>query len=91
MKIKFEESFKRDLKKVKDKSVLEKVKEIIEEMESIKTTREFKGDLKKLQTGSNHWRIKIGEYRVGLKIEGDLAIFVRILHRKDIYKYFPLT
>lgn len=89
MKVRFEESFKRDLKKIKDKDVLEKVKEVIEEVENIRKIGEFKGELKKLRTGSNHWRIKVGDYRIGLKIEKNSVIFVRVLHRKDIYKYFP--
>ncbi len=89
MKVKFEKSFKRDLKKIKDKTVLAKVKDIIEILENIVEIAEFKGDLKKLKIGSNQWRIKIGDYRIGLEIEKDAVILVRILHRKDIYKYFP--
>jgi len=41
-----------------------------------------------LTSGSNQWRIKIGDYRIGVEIKKDTVIFVRILHRKDIYKYF---
>ena len=89
MKVKFERSFKRDLKKIKDKVVLSKVKQTIEMMEGIKEVAEFRGDLKKLRGGSNLWRIKLGEYRIGLEIEKETVIFIRILHRKDIYKYFP--
>ncbi|MBX6423784.1 type II toxin-antitoxin system RelE/ParE family toxin [Thermosulfurimonas sp. F29] len=89
MKVKFEKSFKRDLKKIKDKTVLAKVKDTIEILENIGEIAEFKGDLEKLRSGSNQWRIKIGDYRIGLEIEEDTVIFVRILHRKDIYKHFP--
>ena len=88
MKVKFEKSFHRDLKKIKNKTILEKVKETIEIFENIEDIREFRGDLKKLTSGSNQWRIKIGDYRIGVEIKKDTVIFVRILHRKDIYKYF---
>jgi len=77
------------LKKIKDKIVLAKIKNTIEMLENIEEIAEFKGDLKKLRSGSNQWRIKVGDYRIGLEIEKDTAIFVRILHRKDIYKCFP--
>ena len=50
---------------------------------------EFRGDLRKLKSGKNRWRIRIGDYRVGLEIEEGTVIFVRILHRRDIYKHFP--
>ncbi|WP_038056440.1 type II toxin-antitoxin system RelE family toxin [Thermodesulfobacterium hydrogeniphilum] len=89
MDLKFENSFKRDLKKIKDKDILEEIKKLIEELEKIKELKEFRGDLKKLRSGKNFWRIRIGDYRIGLEIEGNILIFVRILPRKEIYKYFP--
>ncbi len=89
MDLKFENSFKRDLKKIKDKNVLEELKKVIRDLEEINELKGFKGDLKKLRSRKNFWRIKIGDYRIGLEIEGSTLIFVRILHRKEIYKYFP--
>ena len=89
MKVKFERSFEKDLKKLKDRNIRKKVKEVIEMVESIKEIGEFKGDLRKIRTSPNLWRIRIGDYRIGLRIEKDTVIFVRVLHRRDIYKYFP--
>ena len=89
MDLKFENSFKRDLKKIKDKNVLEEVKKMIKNLEELNEVRNFKGNLKKLRSGKNFWRIRIGDYRIGLEIEGNTLIFVRILLRKEIYKYFP--
>ena len=89
MDLKFENSFKRDLKKIKDKNVLEELKKVIKNLEEINELRNFKGNLKKLRGGKNFWRIKIGNYRIGLEIEGNTLIFVRILPRKEIYKCFP--
>ena len=37
----------------------------------------------------NAYRIKIGDYRIGVFIEEDTIEFVRFVHRKDIYKKFP--
>ena len=45
--------------------------------------------LEKLKGGGEYYRIRIGNYRVGLKLENNTAVFVRFLHRKDIYRYFP--
>lgn len=36
-----------------------------------------------------HYRIRVGEYRIGVRIMGDMVTFVRVLERKDLYKYFP--
>jgi mRNA interferase RelE/StbE len=45
--------------------------------------------LKKLKTGMAYYRLRIGDYRLGMVIEGDGVKFVRLLHRSEIYRYFP--
>ncbi|MGA9351150.1 MAG: type II toxin-antitoxin system RelE/ParE family toxin [Anaerolineae bacterium] len=35
------------------------------------------------------YRIRLGDYRIGIEVLEDKVILVRILHRKDIYRYFP--
>jgi mRNA interferase RelE/StbE len=37
----------------------------------------------------SYYKIRFGVYRVGLKIENESLIFIRALHRKEIYRYFP--
>ena len=32
--------------------------------------------------------MKIGDYCLGMVLQGDRVIFVRFLHRKDVYRYF---
>ncbi len=49
--------------------------------------KSFARDLRKGE--SSYYRIRFGDYRIGIKIEDDLVIFIRALHRKDIYRYFP--
>ena len=46
-------------------------------------------NLKKLRGHTNAYRIRLGEYRIGLTVEGETVVFKRVLHRKDIYRYFP--
>lgn len=45
--------------------------------------------LQKLQGYEEYYKIRFGDYRVGVKIEEDELIFERVLHRKEIYRYFP--
>ena len=45
--------------------------------------------LSKMSGGGNFYKIRIGQYRLGLSIEGGVVEFVRRLHRRDIYRYFP--
>jgi mRNA interferase RelE/StbE len=88
VKVEFKASFSKDLNKIKNKVVLKQIKEAIEGVEK---TKDFKSipNLKKLRGGDTYYRIKVGEYRIGLSVEGDLLVFVRCLDRKDIYRYFP--
>ena len=88
MEIRFEASFEKDLKKVRDKKLLKRVREVIEE---VKRAEDLRGinDLKKLKGYETFYRIRIGDYRIGVDITANKVIFTRILHRREIYKYFP--
>ena len=46
-------------------------------------------NLKKLKGYRNYYKIRFGDYRAGLKFENNTLYFERILHRKDIYKFYP--
>ena len=43
-----------------------------------------KGDLKKLG-GSNDWRLRSGDWRIFLKLDGDVAWVFGISDRQDAY------
>ena len=89
MRAEFRKSFARDLRRRKnDPDFLGRVKEIIEEVELAETASRIT-NLKKLKGESDYYRIRFGNYRIGIKIEDDLVIFIRVLHRKEIYRYFP--
>ena len=84
----FRKSFTRDLKKVKDQAVLDRIREVIEQVEAAPDLQAI-GDLKKLSGSSAVFRIRVGEYRIGVAIDGDTVDFVRVLHRRDVYRFFP--
>ncbi len=88
MKVEFRESFAKDLKGIKDKSLLMRAKDMVEAVEAADSLADI-SNLKKLKGGGNYFRLRIGDYRVGITLENDTVIFVRFLNRKDIYKYFP--
>lgn len=44
---------------------------------------------KKLKGFKNYYRIRFGDYRAGISYINNTLIFERVLHRKDIYKYYP--
>ena len=88
MKVEFRESFAKDLRGVKEKGPLGKVREVIEAVEKADSLAELP-NLKKLKGGGNYFRVRVGDYRVGVALDGETVVFVRFLNRKDIYKHFP--
>jgi mRNA interferase RelE/StbE len=84
----FKESFLRDIHKIRDKSIKEKIKDIINFIVEAKTLDHISG-LRKLKGYKHFYRIRIREYRIGLHIDNDTVTFVVADNRKDIYKRFP--
>ena len=88
MKIKFESKFSKDLRKIKDQKLLSQIKIVINECKLAQTLDDIK-NLKKLKGYQTFYRIKIGDYRIGMAIINDELIFTRFLHRREIYGFFP--
>ena len=88
MKVKIDKSFQRDVKKVADKKLRSKIAACIESLLFSKTISEIQ-NIKKLKVRGNYYRIRIGQYRIGMLADGDEIILIRFLHRRDVYKYFP--
>jgi len=87
--VQFEASFEKDLRRVKNhKKLLEQVRLTIEQMKAAPDPTAV-AKLTRLKGYDSFYRIRLGNYRIGLEITGETAIFVRILHRRDIYRYFP--
>ncbi len=88
MRIRFRGSFKKDLKHIKDQHLLGQVGDVIDEIKSSASLTEIK-NITKLKGYDNFYRIRIGDFRLGLQFSDGEVIFVRFLHRKEIYRFFP--
>jgi mRNA interferase RelE/StbE len=89
MNFEFRKSFEKDLSKIRDESVLQRIQAVIEEIEKAESLGDI-NNIKKLKSSDgDYYRIRIGDYRIGLTISDDAIVFVRALQRKDIYRYFP--
>jgi len=90
VKTEFKDSFLKDIRSIKDKKLLSRLEQFIVAVESVDNLSQIP-NLKKLKGQKNkvYYRSRIGNYRVGLKIEQNIVVFVRFLNRKEIYRYFP--
>ncbi|TRU52472.1 MAG: type II toxin-antitoxin system RelE/ParE family toxin [Microcystis aeruginosa Ma_QC_Ca_00000000_S207] len=88
MNIEFRKSFEIDLRNLKDRKIKRQIQAIIEEIESAKSLTELR-NVKAIQGYRGCYRSRIGDYRLGLYLEQDIVALVRLLHRKEMYRYFP--
>ena len=88
MKTEFKASFLKCVHKIVDNNIKEKIIECIQNVELSDNIKQI-NDLKKLKGHKSFYRIKLGDYRIGVKIDTEVVVFVTVAHRKDIYKLFP--
>ena len=88
MKIIVQKSFEKDIAKINDKALAAIVYALIEELENCQNLSKVT-HLKKMAGKGNYYRIRVGNYRLGLKLSEQTLILLRFMSRKDIYKYFP--
>lgn len=89
MKTEYLPTFIKDLKKLKSTSVYNSIKILV--TKDVLTYQSFTEipNLKKIKGAKNAYRIRVGDYRIGFFVEQDKIIFSNVLHRKEIYRFFP--
>lgn len=89
MKTEYLPSFIKDLKTIKGSPYFEKVKTLVfDDIPKLSDIDEVK-NIKKLKGNKLFYRVRVGNYRIGFRLENNILVFMRVLHRKDIYRYFP--
>ena len=88
MKIEITKKFGKQVSKSADSATKRKLHEIISQIQNANTLKEIP-KLKKLKGNKHTYRIRLGEYRIGIHIQDNTIIFAAFDHRSDIYKYFP--
>jgi mRNA interferase RelE/StbE len=89
MTVEFDKSFERSIDRLKNTAILSKIEKIILQIEQAKNLREVR-NIRKLSGYKNYYRIKAGEYRIGVEIiEHDTVRLIVVAHRKMIYSSFP--
>ena len=50
---------------------------------------ELSGRIEKMKGYDGYYKVRFGDYRVGILKQGNIIMLKTVLHRKDIYNYFP--
>lgn len=88
MNVDYDNSFTRDIKKLKDKEISAQLKKSIEEMKPVQNITQLK-NVRKMSGDHALYRLKIKNYRLGFECIGNDITLLRFMHRRDIYKWFP--
>jgi mRNA interferase RelE/StbE len=89
MELLYGKRFSKDLDGIRHEA---KVKQaLLALIESLKTADSLSDlkDVRKIEGYQGYFRIKLGDYRFGIKAEENRVELIRFLHRKDIYRRFP--
>lgn len=87
MRVYVKKSFLKDIDKL-HKATKKDVLSIIEKIKNAESLFTWP-NIKKLKGHKHFYRIRLGKYRIGFEIREDTIIFYRVLHRRDLYRYFP--
>jgi mRNA interferase RelE/StbE len=88
VKIEYRENFLKDLSKIHSGERLRIESFVFKELPKANSIFEL-GNVEQMKGYPSYYKIRFGQYRIGLKMKEDRVIFERALHRKDIYRYFP--
>ena len=88
MKVEYRKKFLKELSKLPVESA-KIIEEFIFEDLPNHTNLSNIGKVEKMTGYKNYFKIRFGNYRVGIKKENDCIIVETVKHRKEIYKFFP--
>jgi len=88
MQTAFTQKFKKQVDSCKDKHIRKKLLSVIDEIASAENLLYVK-HIKKLKGSKSCYRVRVGDFRIGLTIDQETVVFAAFDHRSDIYKYFP--
>ena len=88
MEIRYHSQFNRDLRQLRNSNLAHSIEQLISELNTASSLIEVRG-VRRLRGGGRHYRIRIGDYRLGITQDGTAIILRRLLHRSEIYRHFP--
>jgi mRNA interferase RelE/StbE len=88
MEVAFTKTFSKQIDVLHDESLKLRLVQSVQNVILSNSIQEIV-NLKKIQGHQTAYRIRVGDYRIGVFFEENVIIFAYLAHRKDIYKRFP--
>ncbi len=88
MNVGFTRNFEKQIDGIRDSKLRVEVSQIVRAIMSASSLEQIP-NIKKLKGFKTAYRIRSGNYRIGIALQNEKVIFVAFAHRKDIYRIFP--
>jgi mRNA-degrading endonuclease RelE of RelBE toxin-antitoxin system len=89
LKVEYRKLFLKDFKKLKKQTIYSQIFELtFTTLPNINSWQDF-SQIKAMKGYPNRYRIRVGDYRIGIEINQDTIEVMRVLHRREFYRYFP--
>jgi mRNA interferase RelE/StbE len=97
VKVQYRQLFLKDLKKLKKTDLYDSLNERLRQrfyefafttLPEVETLTDFP-NIKAMVGYLGYYRFRFGDYRIGFILTDDALILMRILHRREFYRYFP--
>lgn len=89
MQVAYTKTFLKDLAKVVPQKRREQIEKFVFEELPALSAIEASGNIEKMVGHKNHYKARFGNYRIGMIKSGNQVELLRVMGRKDIYKFFP--
>ncbi len=88
MKVEYSKKFLKQLATVPS-DIRSKIENFVfEELLSASSIYEM-GKIEKMKGYEDFYKVRFGNYRLGLVIENEIITVKTVMHRREIYKFFP--
>jgi len=89
VEVRYRRRFLRDLKKLRSQPIYGRIFELAFTILPQAQTLRDVASVKAMRGYPGRYRIRVGDYRVGIEVQGGVVEVTCVLHRRDFYRYFP--
>lgn len=88
MNVEFSRNFEKQVDHIRDPKLRNQIADIVKLVEDARSFQQIP-NVKKLKGFKSAYRIRSGDYRVGIIFQNNTVYFMAFASRKDIYRIFP--